>query len=231
MEDKIKDKIKYWDDNIVESHAGHEAKLVIEYFTTKNVKEISYIDIGANTGKYYDILKKSFTIKDVIMVEPEPNLNRYLVEKFPDMKVFNFAISDVNGESFFDIHATEYFFEKNEFDGINLGLSKLSNSNGKIKVKTVSGYDFLKNQIGELINDLDFIKVDTENRDYNILNSIKDVIKGLDKKPLIVIEHNYHNDMSKEDAKKIYDSFLYECGYDGLDFEEVSGNAFLKPKN
>ena len=165
------------------------------------------------------------------MVEPHPILYSYLIDKFPNFKIYDFAVSDFNGESFFDVAAADYFFKKDDLDGLNLGLSKLSSKGGNVKVKTISGDEFLKIYVGDLIHNIDFIKIDTENRDYNILKSITPIIKDLKKKPFIVLEHNYHNDISKEEAKKIYEDFLSECDYDGLDFEDISSNAYLKPKN
>lgn len=233
MENNFRNLVAFWDDNLVESHVGHEVSLVIEYFKNKNINEISYIDVGANVGKYYEILSKNFIIKKVVMVEPHPGLYDYLVSKFPKFETHNFAISDVNGESFFDVSAAEYYSQKenDNLDGLNLGLSKLSNVGGSIKVKTVSGHDFLKNYIGDTLHEIDFIKIDTENVDYKILKSMKDIIKYSPKKPFIVMEHNYHNDMSTEDAKKIYEDFLVECNYEGLDFESLHSNVYLIPKN
>jgi hypothetical protein len=35
--------------------------------------------------------------------------------------------------------------------------------------------------------------------------------------------------MSYDNAKNIYDRFKDECGYEGIDFDELSGSVYLKP--
>jgi len=223
--------IKYWDDNIVESCVGHEVNVMKMYFLSKGKKKIKYIDIGANTGKYYDVLiKNNFEIEKVIMVEPARALFNYLVEKFkniPNSFIYDYAISDYNGDGKLNVWNLEYDTENIEnkpLNSINLGLSKLSD-NGQ-DVKLISGYNFLR-LMGD---DFDFIKIDTENRDYNILSSINDYIKSLKNKPYIIYEHNYHNDISYDGAKFIYEKFVSECDYDGLPFDNLHSSVYLTPK-
>jgi len=40
-----------------------------DYFGPKNITKLSYIDIGANVGKFYDVLSRDYSIERVIMVE------------------------------------------------------------------------------------------------------------------------------------------------------------------
>jgi hypothetical protein len=87
----------------------------------------------------------------------------------------------------------------------------------------------LLNERFSFFSDFNFIKIDTETFDYHILSSLKNFIKKLEVKPFICFEHNYHNTMDREDAKKIYNEFLIECGYTGEDFELLGGDVSLTP--
>ena len=64
-----------------------------------------------------------------------------------------------------------------------------------------------------------------------ILESLSKFISKLEKKPLICFEHNYHNTISKESAKKIYEDFKLICGYKGLDFDNLGGDVLLTPED
>lgn len=223
--------IKFWDDQIVQGHVGSEIGEITNYLKNKNVTEISYIDIGANVGKYFDLLSQNFKIKKTIMVEASPLLYQYMEEKFKnnlECLIYNYAISDSNGKTYLDVSTLDWYLNKEDFDGINLGVSKISH--GGLEVEMISGDDFFNKHVGDFINNVDFIKIDTENRDYNILKTINDIIKNLENKPYIIFEHNYHNDISYDEAKSIYEKFVAECDYDALPFDEVAGSVYLKPK-
>lgn len=227
------DPIKFWDQNVVERHIGSELQVVKAHFNKMKIKNINYVDIGANVGKFYDLfLEEGYDIDNAIMVEPSHDLYSYMLEKFknkPNCKIYNLALSDKNGvvkfESIIET-CNEYPVEE---DSINLGLSKISEK-GK-DVELMSGNDFFIKYVDSHKDSLNFIKIDTENQDYFILDSITNYIKNLKNKPYIVIEHNYHNDMSYEKARLIYENFLNECGYEGLHFDELFNAVYLKPKN
>ena len=88
------------------------------------------------------------------------------------------------------------------------------------------------NSTNQYVNDLesfDFIKIDTETQDYQILKSMMPLIQSLNKKPFILFENNYQNQMSKEDAKKILDDFTDNCGYEPINIDELFGDSYLKP--
>ena len=198
----MKDLIKKWDDELIEKHIGTEINYLRDFFGGKNVTKLSYIDIGANVGKFYDVLSKEYEIEKVVMVEPAPQLNEYIKEKFqsvPNCIIYDYAISDRSGKTFFQTHSIEHSTP----DHINMGVSQIHKSEG-YEVQMISGYDFFDQYVNDL-ESFDFIKIDTETQDYQILKSMMPLIKSLNKKPFILFENNYQNQMSKEDAKKILD--------------------------
>lgn len=221
----MNDLIKIWDEELVEKHVGTEIKYLIEYFTEN--KKLNYIDIGANVGKFYDVLSKTYELGDVYMVEPAPQLFEYISEKFkdkPNCRLFNFAVSNKNGETYFQTEC----IEGSTIDRIDMGVSKIHETNNGHLVQTVSGEYFLT-KIVENLETIDFIKIDTETHDYLILESITPIIEKLNKKPFILFEHNYHSMMTDQEAEKIINEFTSRCGYENKEFKSLNGDCFIKP--
>ena len=180
----MKDLIKKWDDELIEKHIGIEINYLRDFFGGKNVTKLSYIDIGANVGKFYDVLSKEYEIEKVVMVEPAPQLNEYIKEKFqsvPNCIIYDYAISDRSGKTFFQTHSIEHSTP----DHINMGVSQIHKSEG-YEVQMISGYDFFDQYVNDL-ESFDFIKIDTETQDYQILKSMMPLIKSLNKKPFILM--------------------------------------------
>jgi hypothetical protein len=164
------------------------------------------------------------------MFEGSRILSDYLKTKFkdtPTIEVFNYAISNEDKLSYFSEETIEYFLNKDNLEGLNLGLSQISPNGGTpTQMRDIYG---LLNERFDFFSDFNFIKVDTETVDYFILSSLKNFIKKLKVKPFICFEHNYHNTMDVEVAKQIYHEFLSECGYIGEDFELLTGDISLTP--
>lgn len=223
--------IKFWDDEIVQGHIGAEVQVMQDYFNENNITKINYLDIGANVGKFYDLfLERGFEIENAIMVEPSHDLFDYMVTKFkdtPNCQLYNLAVSDSDGVTMFESHIETYKDREPNDRSINLGLSKLSKTGREVEL--ISGKRLFETYVEPIKDSINFIKIDTENQDYFILESITEYVKNMTNKPYILSEHNYHNDMSYDRAKNIYDRFKDECGYEGIDFDELSGSVYLKP--
>lgn len=224
--------IKFWDEEIVQGHIGAEVQMIQDYFVKNKIKKINYLDIGANVGKFYDLfIDRDFEIEMAIMVEPSHDLFDYMTEKFKGVsncQLYNLAVSDTDGITRFESHVETYKDREPNDRSINLGLSKISNS-GK-EVELISGKRLFEMYVEPIKDVINFVKIDTENQDYFILESITDYVKNMNNKPYFLIEHNYHNDMSYERAKNIYDKFRIECGYDGIEFDDLGGSVYLEPK-
>jgi FkbM family methyltransferase len=230
--------VKYWDENIAKSHVAHGSSIITQELKKINKEKIVYLDIGANVGSYFDFFSKDFEIEKCVMVEASPLLSRYLNKKFQDQEnvvVYNIGISNEDKEGFVDESSLFHYINNEILDGMNLGCSNLTtssldwqgNSLNAIKIKSI--FNFLKDDVKEY--NFDLIKIDTENIDYLILESLKNYLKQSDQRPIVCFEHNCHmGKVSKEDAKKIYESFLSECGYDGPNFESLRSDILLLPK-
>jgi len=70
----------------------------------KNVKTL--IDIGANDGKFGRFLARFFSAEDIFAFEPIPGCIPQIESlKIPNIKIFNVALSDYNGETQFFLNS------------------------------------------------------------------------------------------------------------------------------
>lgn len=163
-------------------------------FANKKIFKGSFIDIGANTGS--SILSfRSMGFKNIIY-SFEPNFflfNKYLKKikkEDGNIRIFNNALSDNNSILIFYIPYIEkkcihYFSSfsknyvessmKNTFPGKKFILQK-----NKIEVNKLDNFDFKKK--------IDFIKIDSEGHDLQVLKGGKKTIKKY--KPILLIEYN-----------------------------------------
>lgn len=135
-------------------------------YKIKNVKNPkTIIDIGANIGAFTIKAAQAFPKATIISFEPSIEtyniLTRNLIEnKIKNVKSFNQAVAKKNGQSFL-------------YDPGPSGLRSLHNSRGsskKITVKTLS----LNKVISDLkINKCDFLKIDCEGAEYEIIYNLK----------------------------------------------------------
>lgn len=226
----MNDSIKYWDENIVVAHIGTEIKWLFEYLESNNIHSVSFIDIGANVGKFYDEISKTFKVENCLLVEASRDLCDYMEIKFQNeenVKIFNYGISNQEGFFKFDDSGIDYWTNRELDESINLGLSKMNNSSGDTYFYRIE--NFLEKHLFFPPHDITFIKIDTENRDLQILEDLKFYLSKNGIKPFILFENNYHNDMTTYDAQKIIDDFCNLCGYQTLDISLGAGDKQLKP--
>ena len=153
--------------------------------------EINFsLDIGANVGNYTKLILQETSSK-VISFEPLPDAYReleVLKKEFGErLETFNIAISNENKRQ-------ELYFgnEKSEKASLMKNLEKLSfvgetNTNKIfVEVKKLDDLkDILKNKT------IDFIKIDTEGYEFEVLDGAKNLLKQHRPK-FIQIEFNWH---------------------------------------
>lgn len=225
----FEDTIKFWDDNVVKNHCGGEIQRVKDFFVEKNIKQISFLDIGANTGKFYEELSKDFEIEYCVLVEPMKELFEYIQVKYNNKNnifLYNIALSNKQGNFKLNTDHIDYWKKnlKNKvFDPqINLGISKITNENGDTETYTMTFFwnNFLSNK------NFDFIKIDTESKDLQIIEELSFCLSKNTKKPLILFENNYFmsSGLSAEDsnkeAQKIVDIFCIANSYKNINISK-----------
>ena len=163
----------------------------------KNKKKINtFLDIGANTGtSTLGFIKMGFK-NTILLFEP----NHFIFQKYltkiknnnSNVKIFNLALGSKTGKLifFFPIIENKIIHYFSSFDKkyiINSCLETLGKKNLYFEKKKIEvrKYDDLK--IKEII---DFIKIDTEGYDYEVLKGLKQTIKKF--RPTILVENNPH---------------------------------------
>jgi len=148
------------------------------------------LDIGANVGNYTKLILQETTSK-VISFEPLPDAYReleVLKKEFKErLEIFNIAISNQNKKQ--DLY---FGNKKSEKASLMENLEKLSfvgetNINKiSVEVKKLDDLkDILKNEV------IDFIKIDTEGYEFEVLDGAKNLFKEQQPK-FIQIEFNWH---------------------------------------
>lgn len=226
--------IKFWDENLVLSHIGNELNWLFNYLDENKLDNLSYIDIGGNVGKFYDQIITKYNVKKANIIEPSKILFDYMVGKYKDknnVDLYNFAINNKDGSvDFVDSaqSASDFFIERGVDNSINLGLSKM-NRNNPGSTQCFSIDTFLRKITTIKPNEIDFIKIDTENSDLFILENMINFLVDNKIRPFILFENNYHNDLTTEKAMEIMKNFCLLCGYEDVDLSR-SGDNLIMPK-
>lgn len=224
------DKIKLWDTNHCEQHVVNLVGNISNILKEKKINELCYLDIGSNVGKVYDLLNEKIKINKVWMFEASPLLYEYSKMKYENnysVIIKNVAISKNVGKVNFDESSIIHQIKTNSND-LNFGLSKISNYHPTTSIHSDKISNIIKNS-DEIMNNVSFIKIDTENVDFEILDDLFGVIDKFKIKPIIEFEINYFvNGMSKLEAQSIIDKFQLK-GYNSLRIEDCYGDGILIP--
>lgn len=233
--------IQYWDKELVNKFVKPELQELLIHFKTYNIDSLSFVDVGGNVGKFYDEISKHHTVNKCEIVEGSKMLSEYMTEKFkdnPNITVHNFGLSDEEGVFYFGDEQVKWF-ESTGNDGtgdnnVNLGLGAShfvhhDNTDYPGATKFYNGTYFLENFNTIPPQDLKFIKVDTENRDIQIVSSMKDYFIKHNISPIILFENNYRYFLSIEDAQSLIDDLCNQVGYKPVNLLGPLENVFLLP--
>lgn len=225
--------IKVWDDEICYKHVINLVRGVTNLLKQKNIDKLYFLDIGANVGKVYDLIKDVYDVEKVWMYEASPLLYEYLEDKYKDddkVVTNHVAISNEEGYINFNEESIKQQikngYEYTPGDEFNFGLSKIANSKESVKVRTSKLSSLIDD---EILNNVSFIKIDTENFDFYILEDLLTIIDKFSIKPIIEFEVNWNaSPLSREDASIILDKFT-DLGYEKLTLDDCGGDGILIP--
>ena len=171
----------------------------------KFIKKISddlffCIDIGANIGKYTELLLKETAAK-IIAFEPLPDayldLKKIELSNLNRLKVFNQAIGEKN--EFLELN---YASRKSEKASFSDHLEKISfydfHNNKKIKMKILTLDTFIEENLDDFNQqEIDLIKIDTEGFELEVIKGAIKTIKKMSPK-YIQLEFNWHQLFKKQ---------------------------------
>ena len=177
------------------------------------------IDIGAHKGESIKLFSKNFIIKKIISFEASPINFEYLKKKIEDNKqgynnteivlentalgaedkIIEFNQFNESSSSTIKEIDKESKYYKRKFRLINFLNNKETYQKIKIKISKLKDY-IEKNNIKKI----DFMKIDTEGYEFEILLGLENKIKLVD---IIMFEHHYDNMIKKgytfEDINKL----------------------------
>lgn len=172
-----------------------------ENFIKKISHDLSFcIDIGANIGKYTELLLKETAAK-VIAFEPLPDayldLKKIELNNLNRLKVFNQAIGEKN--EFLELN---YASNKSEKASFSDHLEKLSfydfYNNKKINMKILTLDTFIEENLDDFNQqEIDLIKIDTEGFELEVIKGATKTIKKMSPK-YIQLEFNWHQLFKKQ---------------------------------
>lgn len=223
--------IEDWDKYYCEKHVIALCNNISQIFISKNIHTLNYIDIGANVGKVYDVLSTMINIDQAHLFEASPILYGYISKKFeqhPSVKTYHRAIYKDERTVSIDESSMIYQLSQSEYNDLNFGLSKISGLNqGNVQAIPIS--TFLNNN-ESLYHNINFIKIDTESVDLEILEDILTIISHFPVKPLIEFEKNYFlNGHTDDYCQSILDQFV-PYGYGYINIRECQGDGILIPQ-
>ena len=179
-----------------------------ENFIKKISHDLSFcIDIGANIGKYTELLLKETAAK-IIAFEPLPDayldLKKLELNNLNRLKVFNQAIGEKN--EFLELN---YASSKSEKASFSDNLEKLSfydfHNNKKMKIKILTLDTFIEENLDDFNQtEIDLIKIDTEGFELEVIKGATKTIKKMSPK-YIQLEFNWHQLFKKQNMYSFYE--------------------------
>jgi FkbM family methyltransferase len=195
--------IEEWEDKLKESIVKN-VKTIIEHLNDGD----TFVDIGANTGLLTQLVIDGMKsdgkqLKNVVMFEPIEMYYNECVNKFGDKSNFiieNLALSDDDTDK--TIYASQENFGYNKI--YKQGMEVQPHDKYIIKCKTFSNW-----MLDGKIHKINFIKIDAEGHDVEIIYGMLDWLRSSNLRPYILFERGWYEDRETELANILKDDFNY----------------------
>ena len=145
----------------------------------------NFIDVGAYKGTYTDLILNNYRPKKILMFEPQEEIFNYLKKKYNENKsifLFNKALSNENKSAKFNFNKHNLTSSLSSLDPDNSYLklkAKLFGTTSKgmiIDTKTIQTITLFSILEKESIENIDFLKIDTEGHELEVLQGMKEKI-------------------------------------------------------
>lgn len=185
------------------------------------VKDPIIFDVGANIGTYTTWMAKLLPQSKIYCFEPQRIVFQMLcgniaINNFDNCYTYNMAV----GKScdFIEIDEPNYF-SKEDFGIFSLIEDKIIEKSGNKYTIPLISLDFFMESYR--IEKIDFIKIDVEGMDIDVLLGAKKTIETHN--PTIFIEHS-------DNKRSILDKIIDHMGIDDYHYTTIGNNLLMKPK-
>jgi FkbM family methyltransferase len=176
-------------------------------FLSNNNKFKKVLDIGCNK---FQTAKTLLSINNKLSIncyDPSPLIKNNSADK--RIKFYNYALSNRNANRKLLIpkYCSYYLDSLGSFNvaNINLYLKKNKINNKKIMLETF----IVKERKFKKKHKIDFVKIDVEGAEFDVLNSLRQSINIF--KPVLLIETSMQIKMRKFLLRQNYSSYFYNC--------------------
>jgi FkbM family methyltransferase len=181
-------------------------KKILDFLKKNNYKEFSvFFDIGAHKGETIDLFTKNFNVENFYSFEASPINYKILKKNILKYKNKNITLENIaigsnsekavlkqvqesSSSTLSNINVDSKYFKKKK-RVLNFFSKKKYYQNINVEIKTLYEYLNLK-----LIKNIDFLKIDTEGYEFNVLLGLKDKLQNV---KIVLFEHHY-DDMLKK---------------------------------
>jgi FkbM family methyltransferase len=223
--------LKYWSDEVT-----GESYLISNVLKTHlKTNKLVFFDVGANVGEYTKKLRDNYPDANIYAFEPNPDAFSLLVERVDDEKIkcFPNALSSCRSiKKIYTDSSLSTSVHTSLYKNVFLELHKKKDIVEKEIVALTLDEFCVENEIDEI----DFIKIDTEGHELEVLLGAQDLIKS-GRIKLIQFEFNEMNIISRVFLKDFY-KILHDYSIYRLDskrlipiFEYSSSNEIFKFQN
>jgi FkbM family methyltransferase len=187
---------------------------LIQKLNLSNTRKSIFIDIGANLGKYSIVATKKYNFKKTYAFEANPDVASLLRE--------NIALNNINEQVTVIEHALGSKKETINFiqNKIQKGMSKVANANEKTdKINNVieletDTFDSLAKKYNIDAYSIDFIKIDVEGYEKNVLEGMNETLSAINKGTKLIIEISQDTEDCLSILGKYGFTILEEIGLD-----------------
>jgi FkbM family methyltransferase len=181
------------------------------------------IDVGANIGQSCKVYSEQFPNATIYSIEPVSSTFQKLVKNTSNLErimCFNFALGNEPGTVKIPLQ------EKSTLNSLSKSRTNISKVDTLYEVIQVEKLDNIA--IRHSISDIDFLKVDTEGFEMEVLKGAINLLEN-GKIKLILLELGIKNNKRTTPYNKVQE-FLAPLGYDVLGFYKQSQSLYTKSR-
>lgn len=185
------------------------------------IEPTNVFEIGAANGMDANFIRESFNIppQNVYCFEAHPGNYNSILNNYPEFKCFNIAISDINGESTFQLHGPSAdissFRKRTKGIGVYPYPGTIETNYSTITINTLRMDSFIDQH---KITQIDVCKIDVEGCSHEVLSGFGDKLSLV---KIMHIEAELVEMFEKEHLYKEVEQLLLNSGFVIVDYHRI----------